>query len=255
MKCPKCGLENSDDFLYCMKCGTPLPKANEISKDHEITSNQSNIPLNIPHSPQQSAQEQYSQQPAAPIFPPIGQNAQYGNVNTGYPLQNNYSQNSGGGTVQRDKYGNPIPPQPVYQYPPQQYPPNSYTSQYGSPQGQSTAYPTYPGIPGQPYHTAGTYETAKTPLNIWSPFAGFGTRQSHISWLMDNKGEQAQDLIEMVTEKFKDRQIPGAVQNFQRLEAKGLAAESRPYFLMRRGVATAALYISQFGKDLYISLT
>jgi hypothetical protein len=90
-------------------------------------------------------------------------------------------------------------------------------------------------------------------LDIWGPFAGYGERGRHVSWLLDNLGERAAGLRDAVTRRFQERQIPGARVEPRTLTGKGLAVERRPYYLVRRGVATAGLYIARFGQDLYIS--
>jgi hypothetical protein len=90
-------------------------------------------------------------------------------------------------------------------------------------------------------------------LNIWGPFAGYGTRRRHVGWLMDGEGHRALDLVAQVEAKFQEREIPGVTISKQTLTAKGIVVETRPYFLLRRGLATLALYISEFGHDLFIS--
>ena len=95
--------------------------------------------------------------------------------------------------------------------------------------------------------------TATAPGSIWGPFAGYGTRGRHVAWLLDDLGGRAEDLREAVTERFKRRNTPGAQVQPRILTAKGVAVEQRPYYLVRRGRATAGLYIAKFGQDLYIS--
>jgi hypothetical protein len=90
-------------------------------------------------------------------------------------------------------------------------------------------------------------------LDIWGPFAGYGERGRHVSWLLDNLGERAEALRDAVTNRFRERQIPGARVQPQTLTGKGIAVERRPYYLIKRGVATAGLYITRFGQDIYIS--
>jgi hypothetical protein len=91
-------------------------------------------------------------------------------------------------------------------------------------------------------------------LNIWGPFAGFGSRQQHLSWLMDGQGDKAEDLISKVSEKFQVREIPYAYITQETKVARGLLVESRPYFILRRGLVSLALYIAEFGKDMFVSL-
>lgn len=89
--------------------------------------------------------------------------------------------------------------------------------------------------------------------DIWGPFAGYGERGRHVSWLLDNLGDRAEDLREAVINRFGERQIPRAKLEPRTLTGKGIAVERRPYYLIRRGIATAGLYIARFGHDLYIS--
>jgi hypothetical protein len=91
-------------------------------------------------------------------------------------------------------------------------------------------------------------------LNMRGPFAGFGQRRRHIGWLLDNKGDCAEQLSAQVKNRFRDRRIPQAEHLYTFLTAKGVLVENRPYFILRRGLASLGLYIGQFGKDLYISL-
>lgn len=90
-------------------------------------------------------------------------------------------------------------------------------------------------------------------VNIWGPFAQYGGRGRHVSWLLDEQGANAQKLHEAVTERFRQRQIPGSQMEWSTLVAKGLLVERRPFYFIKRGITTVALYIAQFGRDLYIS--
>lgn len=89
--------------------------------------------------------------------------------------------------------------------------------------------------------------------SLWGPFAGFGTRGRHSSWLLDNLGDKAGVLHEAVTKRFQQRQIPNTDMRWFSLVAQGVLVERRPFYFVRRGITTVALYIAQFGKDLYIS--
>jgi hypothetical protein len=92
-----------------------------------------------------------------------------------------------------------------------------------------------------------------TAVSIWGPFAGRGTRGRHASWLLDEMGHRAGELHDAVTQRFQQRQVPASQMNWQTLVAKGLLVERRPFYFVQRGISTVALYIAQFGKDLYIS--
>lgn len=91
-------------------------------------------------------------------------------------------------------------------------------------------------------------------LKMWGPFAGYGTRRSHRGWLMNGQGDRCNDLISSVESKFKKREIPGASLARPTLIARGVVVERRPYFVLRRGLVTLALYIAQFGRDLFVSM-
>ncbi len=91
-------------------------------------------------------------------------------------------------------------------------------------------------------------------IGFWGPFAGYGTRRRHIGWLLDNRGEKTAELIEKVTAKFNERSIPSAQVERRQLVGRGVIVEARPYFLLRKGLVTLGVHITQFGKDLFISL-
>ncbi len=103
-----------------------------------------------------------------------------------------------------------------------------------------------------PYHITG--QSSQAVFNVWGPFAGYGKQNCHNGWLMDNKGDRAGELVEKVKTKFSDRKIPDAWFTEEKLTAKGLIVEQRPYFLLKRRMITVGLYISQFGKDLFVSI-
>jgi hypothetical protein len=107
---------------------------------------------------------------------------------------------------------------------------------------------TRSAVPIDQLGTGGT-----SAASIWGPFAGYGTRGAHVSWLLDDLGHRAETLHEAVTERFQHRQIPGSDMDWKPLYAKGLLVERRPFYFIRRGITTVALYIAQFGQDLYIS--
>lgn len=115
----------------------------------------------------------------------------------------------------------------------------------------------YPDYGAQyPQHVYGQYSgyEKKEPMNIWGPFAGFGSQNSHKGWLMDNKGERTIELLNKIRTKFNDRMIPGAGTEERELTAKGILVETRPYFLLFWKNITVGLHVTQFGKDLYVSI-
>lgn len=108
--------------------------------------------------------------------------------------------------------------------------------------------PTYVP-PQQPYYGA----PGANALNIWGPFATYGMRRRHVGWLMDGEGQRANELAARVEAKFKEREIPNTRLSRETLIGRGVVVETRPYFILRRGLASLALYIAQFGRDLFIS--
>jgi hypothetical protein len=91
------------------------------------------------------------------------------------------------------------------------------------------------------------------PVSIWGPFAGYGTRGRHVSWLINDQGERADALRDVVSARFERRAIPRATVEPVKLVRQGVLVDSRPYFLIRRGLTTAGLYIARFGQDLFVS--
>ncbi len=119
---------------------------------------------------------------------------------------------------------------------------------------QSTSIPHQKASTQQLDHNIGQLGDGGTAGgSLWGPFAGFGTRGRHSSWLLDNLGEKAGALHEAVTQRFQQRQIPNTNMKWYALVAQGVLVERRPFYFVRRGITTVALYIAQFGNDLYIS--
>lgn len=140
----------------------------------------------------------------------------------------------------------PVSPTPVAIRPPGGQPAAA------RPQGPA-APPAAPAAPASPA-AIGQLGAAGTGMgNLWTPFAGYGTRGRHVSWLLDNLGHRAGDLHQAVTDRFQQRAVPNATMGWQQLTAQGLIVERRPFYFVRRGITTVALYIAQFGRDLYIS--
>lgn len=90
-------------------------------------------------------------------------------------------------------------------------------------------------------------------MNIWGPFAGYGTRGRHVAWLLNDLGERAEALRDAITRRFEQRGIPNARVQQVKLTGRGIGVEQRPFYLIQRGIATVGLYIARFGRDLYIS--
>ena len=91
-------------------------------------------------------------------------------------------------------------------------------------------------------------------FSIWGPFAGLGNRRDHKGWLIPGRVDSEDELIKMIKDKFSERKIPGSSLASKTLSVKGVLEEKRPYFLLSRGVATVAVYVSGFGKDLFVSI-
>lgn len=112
-----------------------------------------------------------------------------------------------------------------------------------------------PGAPpgaGQP-PVSGMGEASVAPASIWGPFAGYGTRGRHVGWLLDDLGERVEELRQAVTDRFRQRAIPGATVSPRILTAKGVQVQQRPYYLVQRNRVTAGLYLARFGEDVYVS--
>ena len=170
--------------------------------------------------------------------------------------------------------GSPLAQQPIAS--PPQVPVNAFVSTPPPPapsQPPIQSQPVPPPVPQQPTQQpvgyqppmsqtypssapayGGMQQPQTSSLNIWGPFAGRGARRRHIGWLMDGRGDRAPELVQRIASKFNDRQIPNTNLTHENLTAKGLWVETRPYFILRRGLVTLALNISQVGRDLFISL-
>lgn len=92
-----------------------------------------------------------------------------------------------------------------------------------------------------------------SPLNVWEPFAGYGSRRGHKGWFLNSEGHRAAELVMKLEAKLKEREIPGASLAKEALIGRGSIVETRPYFILRRDLASLGLYISQFGCDLFVS--
>jgi hypothetical protein len=261
---------NEDYYNFCMKCGAPLSAppvasespAPESAAPQEVEPRPPVIPLPV--------------NPPTPVRADIPPAAPQGNP-PAYPQPVTYPQP--GTSPQSAMYPQPGT-SPQSGYPTNTYPPANYSQPYQQPPYQQPAQPAwgqYPPMGGQmqpaqpqsPY-----YPPQQSPLNmapggyghvtmpnaitgggsLWGPFAGYGERRRHVGWLMDSKGDCAEKLVSKVSEKFKERQIPNTSLRQELLSGQGIVVEKRPYFIMRRGLASLGLYITQFGKDLYVSL-
>ena len=90
-------------------------------------------------------------------------------------------------------------------------------------------------------------------LSIWGPFAGRGSRGQHATWLLNELGDRAEQLVTAVTQRFDQRQIPKARIDHKLLTVQGLLVEKRPYYVITRGLTTVGLFVGRFGRDLFVS--
>ncbi len=272
MFCKNCGASNLDDAIFCFNCGnmvsneadlnrsvkesTPDPVAPQQSSP--ITQQEPRSPITEAQSPTQVfEQPTVTINPVIPMIPsspvttrdpePISQPVYPAQFPNQQPQQNSYPQN-------KMPTNQPIPTLEVDRQDYQSSPNQQFPSRE---MGRQEYYP----LQNNPYYNpiAGTYQEPhfgqnSSGFSIWGPFAGYGTRRSHQGWLMDNKGDRALDLISNVRQKFQSRRWPDAYVQEKVLVAKGIFVEKRPYFLMHRKLITVGLYISEFGRDLYLSI-
>ena len=64
-------------------------------------------------------------------------------------------------------------------------------------------------------------DRTQVPLSVWGPFAGHGGRGRHVSWLLNDQGEQADALVQTVIARFKRREIPRATVANAELQRRG----------------------------------
>lgn len=137
-------------------------------------------------------------------------------------------------------------------------PPTS--SPVSSPGTRASSSPAPETVSSAAQHQASTGGTigqmgnaGTVPFSVWGPFAGYGTRGRHVSWLLNDHGPQAEGLRDAVMARFQRRQVPNARVLPVTLQRQGIAVDTRPYFFIRRGNTTVGLYIARFGQDLYVS--
>lgn len=147
---------------------------------------------------------------------------------------------SGESTIITRQPAPPPPPAVAYQ------PPSVSRSASGTPTGGFS--PAQRSLADLPMGGAGSQVA-----DIWGPFAGYGNRGHHASWLLDGLADSANLLHQAVSARFKQRKIPLTITEWRTLTGKGVQVERRPFFIIQRGITTVALYIGRFGHDLYIS--
>jgi hypothetical protein len=120
--------------------------------------------------------------------------------------------------------------------------------------GQAPAWQSPTSYPAS-YSPPGVAQLGATgsATNFWGPFAGHGSRREHVAWLLEDLGSQAEDLRDTITSRFSRRQIPQAQVTRVVLTGRGVAVEQRPFYRIRRDLATVWLYVARFGEDLYVS--
>ena len=149
-----------------------------------------------------------------------------------------------------------VPPLPVQRasQEPQPIPAQAPAPRPVFPYGAVEQRPSIPQQASTPPMSAPKPQVDLSAINIWGPFAGYGTRRRHVGWLLDNRGDQVEALREKITQKFTERAIPGTNVTQQVLKGRGILVESRGYYLLRKGLITTGLYVTDFGRDLYLSL-
>ena len=245
MNCPSCNTPNPDGSRFCLRCGNPIPVQAAPS---------------APQTPQAYPPPQ-QQATAGPVrsMRPIGGAPGPAAQPQAFPQQPNYQQpppaSAAPQTVRMpDDYSGapaqpPAPPQYAQSSAPQQQYAQPYQvapqvpQQYAPPQNQQ-----------QQYVAPSSSQISTSALNIWGPFAGYGARRRHIGWLMDNQAGRHTDLLKSINKRLKERQIPGVDVNWRNFTAQGVLVETRPYFLIKKGLVSLALNVGTFGKDLFISM-
>lgn len=95
--------------------------------------------------------------------------------------------------------------------------------------------------------------TGQGLASIRRAFAGRGTLITHHSWQLDGKQKDAASLLTAVNDMFHQRNYIGLIVKPERLTERNLLLEERDYLAVRRGNATAFIYVAPASNDLYIS--
>lgn len=223
MNCPSCGTPNDSGNRFCLRCGNPIPVQSAPPP--------AQAPQAFSSQPQQAgpvrSMRPIGAPPAQPpVTPPPAPQVPSGGVPSTIRVPDNY---------QTPPVDNSFSQQPQY--------PQQYAQQY--PQQQ---------YPQHQYPNPSSSQISTSTLNIWGPFAGYGTRRRHVGWLMDNQAARYEDLLKRVSQRLKERQIPNTDVAWRILTARGIIVESRPYFIIQRGLVSLGLNIGAVGKDLFISM-
>jgi uncharacterized Zn finger protein (UPF0148 family) len=141
--------------------------------------------------------------------------------------------------------GQQVPAQPASPPPPTVHQPQPPTPSSG-------AQPPEWTIPSSAKEIGQVGSSGQTS-SIWGPFAGQGSRREHVAWLLQGSGDRAEELRDTIADLFGHRRIPNAQIDRVTLTGKGVAIEQRPFYRIRRGLATVWLYVARFGEDLYVS--
>lgn len=86
-------------------------------------------------------------------------------------------------------------------------------------------------------------------------FAGYGLPVSRASWLIDEQEAQANALLTATRDDLMQQGLPGLSINAPTLTERAFMIEKRNYLTAHRGSASAFVYITPAGRDLYISRT
>jgi hypothetical protein len=185
--CPQCSLENSDNSVFCSRCGASLKQASEPASDRPGAG-------------------QYYVPPAEPV------------IQQGFPAP----------TIPP-----PTAPQPRSPYE-QLQPRGAYAPPHAAPPGPSIPLTTQLGK---------------------RAFAGYGMPVSRASWLIAEQQAQANALLTATRDDLTQRDVPGLSIDSPRLTERSFMYENRNYLTAHRGSASAFVYITPAGRDLYISRT
>ena len=109
----------------------------------------------------------------------------------------------------------------------------------------STLPPVVPVVPPPP-------PTPRAPQVFGTPIHKLGARMDDWSEIVEEAGEQADEVAEAFVEEIKAAEIPGV--NVTPATLTSGASEARKYYLVHNGKgATAAVRFAAAGKDLYYS--
>jgi hypothetical protein len=250
--CPQCSLENSDQAVFCSRCGFPFSPVEDAAP-----LNNAAVPMPTPPTlpnagyagyaaqanPQQGGNPQ-AYRPAQPVSeagPYVPPSSPAGSAQPGGSV---FGQAYG--STNSDPYG--APGGGVYQ---QAFP----QANMQQPQGQQQ----YAGMQpqqGQPFFSAGKQGNIGQRLAVVQrAFAGKGTPLVHTSWLLDGKQVAAEDMRAAIVEKVQQQYANEVKVTQEHLMEHESVLEEREYVRIERAPANVFIYVTSFGNDLYIART